>query len=192
MFIELTDHLSCPAGHAEQFLVLLPDRMEGRRVVSGNLGCPVCGRVVRVEAGIADFDGSPPSDGTTALSADALAAFFGISGPGGYVALAGGVTVLAGQLAELLPGVRLVLVNPPPGTQDSDQGSVLRSSRLPLKTGSMRAVAVGRGLARDPAWIQDAVRAVLPGLRVVAEGGAPPQSGVEIIGAVDGVWVGRK
>src|SRR2546421_743598 len=55
MFIELTDHLRCPADHEEQFLVLLPDRMEGRSVLSGELGCPVCGRVVRVEEGVADF-----------------------------------------------------------------------------------------------------------------------------------------
>ena len=43
MHIELTDHLRCPREHAEAFLVLLPDRMDQRRVVAGHLGCPVCG-----------------------------------------------------------------------------------------------------------------------------------------------------
>lgn len=190
MFIELTDHLRCSADHAEQFLVLLPDGMEGRRVVSGDLGCPVCGKVVRVDEGIADFGDAPPSDGKTSLSADALAAFFGLSGPGGYLALAGGLTTLGPDLAALLPGVRLVLVNPPAGTRDADTGSVIRSPRLPLKTGSMRGVAVGADLAHDPAWVADAVRAALPGLRVVGEGGSPP-SGMEMLGTARDVWVGR-
>jgi uncharacterized protein YbaR (Trm112 family) len=191
MFIELTDHLACPSAHEEQFLVLLPERMEGRRVVSGDLGCPVCGRVVRVTEGIADFGGAAPSDGRTGLTAEALAAFFGLSGPGGYLALAGGVASLADDLAALVPGVRLVLVNPPAETPDTERGSVLRSARLPLKTGSLRGIAVGADLAADPEWIGDAARTVLPGLRMVAEGGAPPEDRIEELGRVGAVWVGK-
>ena len=44
MFIELTDHLRCPADHTESYLVLLPDEMQDRSVRTGRLGCPVCGR----------------------------------------------------------------------------------------------------------------------------------------------------
>jgi len=190
MFIELTDHLRCPADHAEQYLVLLPSRMEGRRVVSGDLGCPVCGTVVRVDNGIVDFGDARPSDGKTSLSADALAALTGLTGPGGYVTLAGGVTSLASGLAALLPGVRLVLVNPPVGTDDTETGSVIRAARLPLKTASMRGVAVGADLTWEEAWIADAERVVLPGLRVVGEGGEPP-IGMEVLGQAGGVWVGR-
>ena len=43
MFIELTDHLRCPEDHDEQFWCLLPDRLDGRSVKEGQLGCPVCG-----------------------------------------------------------------------------------------------------------------------------------------------------
>jgi uncharacterized protein YbaR (Trm112 family) len=190
MFIELTDHLACPSDHQEQFLVLLPERMEGRRVVGGELGCPVCGKVVRIDHGIADFGGSSPSDGRTELTADALAAFFGLSGPGGYLTLAGGVTSLAGELSAMIPGVRLVLVNPPAETPDDKETSLLRSARLPLKTASMRGIAVGADLAGDPAWLADAARALLPGLRMVAEGGEPP-GGIEELGRVGRVWVGK-
>ncbi len=189
MFIELTDHLRCPADHAEQYLVLLPNRMEGRRVVSGDLGCPVCGRVVCVNNGIADFGDAGPSDGKTALSADALAALMGLSGPGGYVALAGGVTSLASDLAALLRGVHLVLVNPPVGTGDSETGSVIRAGRLPLKSASMRGVAIGADLAPIETWVADAARVVLPGLRVVGEGGEPPATGMEVLGKAGEVWV---
>ena len=171
--------------------MLLPDRMEGRRVVSGDLGCPICGKIVKIEEGIADFGDAMPAEGGTTLTTDALVAFFGLSGPGGYLALAGGVTSLAAELAVLVPGVHLVLVNPRAETPDTELGSVLRSAGLPLKTGSMRGIAVGADLARDPAWIAAAARALLPGLRMVAEGGEPPEGRIEELGRVGEVWVGK-
>jgi uncharacterized protein YbaR (Trm112 family) len=60
MFIELTDHLRCPAEHEESYLVLLPDRMEARSVRSGRLGCPACGRTYAVEEGVLDLGGTSP------------------------------------------------------------------------------------------------------------------------------------
>jgi hypothetical protein len=33
---------------------------------------------------------------------------------------------------------------------------------------------------------------VLPGLRVVVEGGAPPAEGVELLAKVEECWVGKK
>ena len=192
MFIELTDHLRCPRDHAERFLVLLPDAMDGRRVVSGTLGCPVCGQVVSLADGIVDFDRHPGSDGRTRLTPDAVAAFLGISGPGGYVALVGGVATLASGLAARLPGVRLALVNPPAGTPDSMEASVLRSASVPLKSSSMRGVVLGRDVAAEPGWVEGAVRAVLPGLRVVGEGGEAPERGVELLAVAEGCWVVKK
>ena len=191
MFIELTDHLRCPEPHAERFLVLLPGVMGGRRVVGGELGCPVCGKVVVLADGIADFGGGTPSAEPGALGAEAIAAFLGLSGPGGWVALIGNASASAAGLAERLPGVRLALVNPPSGTPDSLEASVLRAGRLPLKQGSMRGVVVGTDFGRDPAWIEDAAGAVLGGLRVVVEGGEPP-GGVEVLARAEGCWVGRK
>jgi hypothetical protein len=192
MFIELTDHLRCPAGHAEQFLVLLPEAMDGRRVLRGDLGCPVCGSVVPLVDGITDFGGGTPSDGRTGLTAEAVAAFLGLSGPGGYVALVGGITSLATEIAAVLPGVRLALVNPPAGTADSLVGSVLRAGSLPLKSSSMRGVVLGADLAPIAKWPVDAVRALLPGLRIVSEGGEPPEGQVEVLARVEGCWVGKK
>ncbi len=60
MFIELTDHLRCPADHDESFLVLLPERMEGRSVRAGRLGCPVCGRTFELVDGVLDLGGAAP------------------------------------------------------------------------------------------------------------------------------------
>jgi len=193
MFIELTDHLICPAAHEEQYLVLLPGTMEGRRVVTGELGCPVCGRIVRVREGVVEFDSAPPvpSPGPSPLSAEAVTAFLALSGPGGFVALAGAAAPLAGELIERIPGVSFILVNPPSGTSDSIAASVVRAPRLPLKSGSLRGVVLGADVAAQPGWVADAVRVVLPGLRVVAEG-VRPSSEVEVLGWTANCWVGRK
>ncbi|NOT10140.1 MAG: hypothetical protein HOP28_18255 [Gemmatimonadales bacterium] len=191
MFIELTDHLRCTVGHDESFLVLLPGTMDGRRVVTGTLGCPVCGRVVELTDGVADFGSGMPAADATTLTADAVHAFLGLGGPGGYVALAGAATALASELVARQPGVRLVLINPPIGTPDSPEASVLRAGIFPLNSSSMRGVVLGRDLAVDSRWAADGVRAVLPGLRIVAEGGEPP-GGVEVLARTDGCWVGRR
>ena len=192
MFIELTDHLRCPLDHAEQFLVLLPSRMDGRRVLTGELGCPVCGTVVHLADGIADWGGTTPSVAGSGLTADAVAAFLGLSGPGGFALLAGGVTSLAPALARLLPGIRLVLVNPPVGTADSEEASVLRAPRVPVKSASMRGAVLGADVTGFPDRVKECVAAVLPGLRIVGEGGAPPSAGIELLGESEGCWVARK
>ena len=192
MFIELTDALRCTADHPESYLVLLPGVMEGREVMSGELGCPVCGRVVHIVDGVADFGGGVASDGQTGLSAEAVAAFLGISGPGGYVALIGGVTSLARELSLLLPEVGLALVNPPAGVSAGSAAGILRDGRLPLKTGSMRGVVLGADFSGNGEWVRDAVGAVLPGLRVVGEGGEPPENPAELLARNPECWVGRK
>ena len=59
MFIELTDHLRCPAEHDEAFLVLLPELIEGRSVRKGTLGCPICDRRFTLRDGVFDASGAP-------------------------------------------------------------------------------------------------------------------------------------
>ncbi len=193
MFIELTDHLRCPATHPESFLVLLPDRMAGRRVVAGTLGCPTCGRVVAVtEEGVA-FGGDPPPPRQSALSAAAIAALLSLEGPGGYLAVLGGAGAVAPELASLLPGVRLVLINPPAGmvVAEVDGASVLRAGRSPLKSRSMRGVVVSGDHGADAEWAAAAAEALLPGNRLVVEGPRSPHPEVEVLAEADGVWVGR-
>jgi uncharacterized protein YbaR (Trm112 family) len=191
MFIELTDHLRCPADHDEQYLVLLPDRLEGRRVIEGQLGCPVCGRTFALREGILDLGGAPPmGEPVTALSADALTALAGVNGPGGYLVLVGSPADQWRAVAGLLPGVALVAVNPDAATRDEPGISVLRAGRLPIKSRSMRGVVLGAGYAADEGWVRDAARVVLPGLRVVGEGQAPPSDVIDLMASAGGVWVG--
>jgi uncharacterized protein YbaR (Trm112 family) len=192
MFIELTDHLRCPVDHDERFLVLLPDRIEGRSVIEGQLGCPVCGRTFALSAGVFDTGDAPDVDSATPgkLDAEALTALVGLSGPGGYLVLVGPAADHWQDVAALNPGVALVAVNPGPDMTDAPGISVLRSGRIPLKSRSMRGAVLGRPYADDPHWVREAARAVLPGLRIVGEGVEPLGETIELLASADGVWVG--
>jgi uncharacterized protein YbaR (Trm112 family) len=190
MFIELTDHLRCPADHPEGFLVLLPDEVTGRSVRTGHLGCPVCGRTYVLRDGVADFGGTPASPAPdTELGAEAIIALLGLNGPGGYLALVGAPARAWREVERLNPGVALVAVNPAAGVSDEPGVSVLRSERLPLKSRSMRGVVLGRPFADGERWVDEAVRAVLPGLRVVGEGSIPAEDRLGLLATAGGVWV---
>ena len=191
MFIELTDHLRCPEDHQESFLVLLPGKMDGRSVFTGQLGCPVCGRIFELEEGIPQLGAAPePSTAATRLDGDALTTLAGLHGPGGYFAIVGPIASLWREFQEGNPGVALVAINPSAGVVDAPGLSVIRSGRIPLKTRSMRGVALGVPFADDPYWVAEAARVVLPGLRIVGEGATPPEDAVELMASADNVWVG--
>lgn len=190
MHIELTDHLRCPVAHEQSFLVLLPERMEGRLVTAGTLGCPVCGWGAAWTDSIPDFGGGTPGAGRPAFDAGGAVALLGLDGPGGWLALAGRAGALAGELAALLPGVGLVAVNPAADVLPDATLSVLRTAAWPLKHHALRGVIVGGdAAAMGPA----ALASVLPGLRAVGEGTSPPLgAGDELLAEADGVWVVRK
>ena len=193
MFIELTDHLRCPVEHDEAFLVLLPDLVDGRSVRSGTLGCPVCDRRFTIRDGVFDTGDAPPPAAApppTRLAPDPLAALAGLNGPGGYLVLVGGPAAGWREIAELIPGVALVAVNPPADVADQPGVSVLRSGRLPIKTHSMRGVVLGPPFGSEAPWVREASRVLLPGLRMVGEGTNPTGDTVDLMASADGVWVG--
>jgi hypothetical protein len=200
VFIELTDHLRCPADHDEAFLVLMPDRLEQRSVLAGVLGCLICDRRFVITDGAADltlpdaphaphadtrsFQGPEPS---------ALHAFLGLSGPGGYAVLVGDVAEAWAGVAAAQPGVALVAINPPPTIPDAAPLlSVLHADRLPIKSRSMRGVVLGQGYGSDAAWVAEAMRVTLPGLRVAGAGEEPCMAGLELLASADGWWVAQR
>lgn len=191
MFIELTDHLRCPADHEESYLVLLPGRMEGRSVREGRLGCPVCGRTYSLVEGVLDLGGDVPQPpASTLLEPEPLTALVGLSGPGGYLVLVGRPAGRWREVAELNPGVALVAVNPGPEVVDAPGISLLRGGSLPLKSRSMRGVVLGSPYGSDPRWVTDGARVVLPGLRVAGEGRVPESAAIDLMATAGGVWVG--
>ncbi|MGH7658925.1 MAG: hypothetical protein ACREL6_11885 [Gemmatimonadales bacterium] len=200
MFIELTDHLRCPADHEEQFLVLVPDVMEQRSVRSGRLGCPVCRLEFLIREGVADLrlpdavaasaEGTAPSPpGTPPPDGAGILALLGLSGPGGYVLLSGNAGAAAPELIVEEPGVHVVVLNPQKPLPDIAMLSVLRADRIPFKRRSLRGVMLGSGQGGDERWIGEAVRTVLPGLRIAGAGAAPADDALTILAVAGGWWV---
>jgi hypothetical protein len=192
MYIELTDHLRCPVEHDEAFLVLLPDLVDGRSVRSGTLGCPVCDRRFTIRDGVFDTGDAPAptAQAPTRLAPGALAPLAGLNGPGGYLVLVGGPAAGWRELADLIPGVGLVAVNPPAEVADQPGVSVLRSARLPIKTHSMRGLVLGPPYGSDTRWVREGARVLLPGLRMVGVGTNPGEDALDLMASADGVWVG--
>ncbi len=129
-------------------------------MITGRLGCPVCGRTYEVTEGVAELAGPaalPPSG--TALDPAAMHVLLGLSGPGGYAALVGTAAESWRGLAEAQPGVALVAVNPPAGIVDAAPLlSVVRAPILPLKARSLRGVVLGGDVAGDSHWVREAAR----------------------------------
>lgn len=192
MFIELTDHLRCPADHDESFLVLLPDTIEHRSVREGSLGCPVCGRTFAVTNGVLDAGGSFTTDAEITLDAEGMTTLVGLHGPGGYLVLVGAPAALWQEAGGLNPGVSIVALNPPAGVADAPGVSVVLAGSIPLKSSSMRGVVLGRGFASEAQWVAEAARVTLAGLRIIGEGSEPSQPNLEVLASAGGWWVARK
>lgn len=192
MFIELTDHLRCPASHDESFLVLLPDEVVSRQVRSGMLGCPVCNATYPIREGVVHFGApaEPPHTPSTPPPVEALAAFLGLGGPGGYVALVGDVAALGRELVGAVPGVHFVGINAPPGSVGAERVSLMEGPSIPVRARQLRGVILGAGYGGDEDWLTEGVRVVLPGLRVVGAGPAPDRPDLQVLAAADGWWVG--
>lgn len=208
MFIELTEILRCPNDHEESYLVAVPVQLHERRVIRGGIGCPVCGAEYPIVDGVAHFTdgrtGGPtdgrteqhrPPDRPTALppyDAAALQAFIAVEGRGGYVMLAGAAARHAVALAGLLPGVHVCTVNPAPPFVPGEGVSVLISPRgFPLKSQSVRAAVLGADCAGAP-WLEEGVRVLLPGLRLVVEDDTAEPERIETLARGAGLLVGEK
>ena len=160
--------------------------MEQRRVMAGHLGCPVCGWSTAWTDGVPDFGDAWLGDDAPPFDAPAAYAMLGLDGPGGWIALAGNAAALAQPLAELLPGVAFVALNPPAGVAATNTLSAVRSGNWPLKTHSMRGVVLGGDAS---IWRDAAIQATLPGLRTIGCGEPPTRESVQLLADAGGVWV---
>lgn len=131
MDVSLTDLLTCPRCGPAHGLILLPDEVRNRRVVSGVLGCANCRERYPVENGVADLGRGAGEEGVRAgggsgrvgrrnkrktvdqeaaseEEATRLAALLGLSEGGGVVLMAGPAAVVVERVADLAPGILLV------------------------------------------------------------------------------------
>lgn len=191
--------LRCPEDHREEFLVLSTSEMNGRMVVRGVVGCPVCRRESEILDGIVDFTQAragrhtpaPPSP--VAVDPQSLQALLDLGGPGGYVLLLGSAARHAVGLASLMGGIHFVGINAPPDVVELPILSLLQSDRvIPLRQAMARAAVIGAELAATP-WVAEAVRVLLPGRRLVIESEtATGPEKIMTLAAGQGLWVGEK
>jgi len=226
VLLELTEILRCPRDHEESFVVCVAHRTEGRQVVRGVVGCPVCRAEFPIRDGVLDFtafgsgaaepgeggrsrgaeastDGAQPGapgppperQGSAAegpLTAEALATFLDLRGPGGYVVLAGAAGRLAPALTALVPGVHHVVVDAPPGAGRSGECSYVSCpDRIPVKAAQVRAVVLGADCAGAP-WPAEAARILLRGMRIVIEDERASPDGISELARGAGVFVGER
>ena len=159
MFVELAEHLRCLEDHPESFLVLLPERSDGREILSGTIGCPVCHAEYRVDDAVVHCETPGEAEHRTAsvpgsIDVLGLQAMVDLSGPGGFVVVVGSVSRLANDLAESIGGVQCVAVNPPADVVSATPVSVVRAPRIPLRTSMARAVVLGADYG-DAFWVAE-------------------------------------
>lgn len=178
MFIEFIDLLRCPRDHEETWLVAAFNKMSGRFVHQGTLGCPVCHATYEIRNGVADLraDTAPvlerdhrlkPVDQEVTLR---LAAFLNLTRPGSLVVLDGNHADAAESIAELTQS-RVITINSLIDAKDSELTSAtLADARLPLASASVDGIALS-----DDSFGPDITRVLKPGGRVVlpAHSGLP-------------------
>jgi uncharacterized protein YbaR (Trm112 family) len=193
MFVDLIDQLRCPRPHEESWLVASTERMDGRDIVAGVLGCPACLTEYRIVDGVARF-GEPPLETPTAVPDEAeamrLAAFLDLADPRGYAIVVGTFGAHA-RLLQRLTAVHLLVVNPPP-RMGMGQGisGLTTAGPLPLARASARAVALDAGA--PAAMLSGAAVIVRPGGRLIAPVSLEVPPGIAELVRDDRVWVGAR
>jgi uncharacterized protein YbaR (Trm112 family) len=144
VFVELIEHLRCPAGHAPTPLVAAASRSAHRHILDGILGCPECGAEYPVRSGVAHFGQAPRVPGVepSIETAMRIAAFLELTDARGFAVLSGRWGAHVHALAQLVE-TPLVLVNPPEGAELDGAAAVLETDGvLPIAEGAARALAI--------------------------------------------------
>ena len=200
MFIELVDLLRCPNAHGDSWLVAAIYDKVDRDIITGRLGCPICGAEYPIREGVAIFgEGGEPAgagvartvyDETDDDAAMRCAAMLDLFDPGGAIVLGGAWGRAARALIDITP-VSVLLVAPPPGVVLGRGLSAIRvSDSLPVAAGALRGVALDEVTAR-PALVESAARALKPRGRLVAPISAGLPVGMTERARDDRHWVGE-
>jgi hypothetical protein len=188
--------------HEESWLVAAADETDGRHIMRGLLGCPVCHARYPIEHGIADFSNgirvpvalereSDVDDDAAALK---LAAMLDLTDPSGYVILVGEWARLGTALRALVP-VMVLAVNPHPDAAIGDGVSgVMTLDRIPVAASSARGIAFDAPGPADAGALElsAALGAVSPGGRVVAQASVAGPDDVAIVARDAEHWVATR
>ncbi len=204
MHLLLTDRLICPRCGPDFGLILLAHRMEARRVVEGELGCPNCRERYPIRGGVGDLR-FPPGQPRQAASGETeapdpgeamrLAATLDLGGGPGTVALVGATAAHAGALAELVGDIEVVVVGPAAAAVQAASGvsRIVSGTRIPFHSRTLRGVALGG--TESAGALPEAVRVLAPLGRLVRVGAGPGErarledAGLDVILEEEGTLV---
>lgn len=199
MFIELVDSLRCPRPHADSWLVGAFDRMEGRAIIQGSLGCPVCNARYAIRDGVVYFDDAARSGaGGGSHAADVpgddrgiyLGALLGLADAQGIAVLEGG-WARHGASLRALTTLPLIFLNPTVTVVQGEGVAVVHCRHaFPVAGGGVRGIALAGGAA-DQDLLLGAVRSLAPLGRLVApiSISRPPQ--IRELARDSHFWVGE-
>jgi uncharacterized protein YbaR (Trm112 family) len=177
VYIELIDLLRCPNDHDESWLVAAFNKMEGRFVIEGKLGCPVCNASYPITTGIADMRGDALPDPETSdagrssvedeATALRIAAMLGLTRAGSIAVLVGVSPDIPGIVAEMT-STRVIGVNPTSAVHDEKENVALvySGARLPFASASVDGIMLSSNASTGD--VQEAVRVLATGGRLVA------------------------
>jgi uncharacterized protein YbaR (Trm112 family) len=201
MFIELVDSLRCLVTHEETWLVAAVMRMDGRHIVEGTLGCPVCRREYPIRDGVAWFSDRRPATRRSSLTMSSgpgdealvtrAAALLGLSDPGGIVVLGGSWARFADGATELGAAHVVVLDAPASDARPQEVSSIVVDDRLPFAPGTLRAVALGREVS-TPTLLASAAEALRSRGRLIAPADASVPDTIDVLARDAADWVGER
>lgn len=211
MRLEIAERMRCPRPHAPTPLVIVARRVDGRELVRGVAGCPVCGLEAEVRDGDVRFPGAPGAPGgpgrSPAASApeaapgaapgalDRLRALLLLAESGGAVLVAGRYAAFAAPVAEAVD-VAVVVLSPdgvtaaPPSTSAAVSAVWLVERVVPFSDHTFRAAALDGALG--PELAADAVRCVAVGGRVVGSAALALPANVRELARDGEEWVGER
>jgi hypothetical protein len=213
MHVELVEIFRCVAPHRDSWLVAAADRTEGRTIIDGTLGCPVCHAEYAIENGVVRFDvsSSPGRESrqsrpreSAPIGADELhdddqnealrlAAMLGASEATMTIALLG-VSLRLAVAVQSIASVRCIVVDPPDERDaldalqraDSQLAIVRATGVLPVAQGALHGVYANR---RD---VSVYVHALRRDGRLVAPANAPMPAGITELAHDERHWVGER
>jgi hypothetical protein len=194
MLLAIANHLRCADGHEPTWLVARADRVEGRRMVEGVLGCPLCGVERAVRSGVvwwtgggsaAPPAGEPDPDEGAVTRAGALLGYGESTAPFVLCGAAGAFAIGLAGLAD----APLVLLDPP-DDRSAALATVIRGARaVPLRAGAARGICVDERFS-DAEFLQSCIAALAQGGRLAAPAAVQLPTGIQELARDDANWVG--
>lgn len=179
MLLDLSESLACPRCGPPQGMIVLVERMDGRRVIDGRLDCPVCEARFSLDDGIVNLGAVPGPDAPESAAAPddsvTAAALLAIRHGRGVVVVGDGLQAAAPDISSLSGGCEVVLLTPHglpdefPGRETPGRESVTPlvgtpEGVIPMLSGRAVGVVLEGGDAR---MLDEAARVLAPGGRVV-------------------------